>query len=182
MRICKGLPIVVGAFVILMLGGCYKDSRQNDSTDSLSSAAATTPPMFTLLSASKTNVNFSNTLNEGLNTNILMYEYFYNGGGVAAGDVNGDGLIDLYFTANMGSNKLYLNRGNMRFEDITQVSASGGRQGPWKTGVTFADVNGDNRLDIYVCYSGAVRDENRVNQLFINQGNNDKGIPLFAEK
>src|SRR5689334_3803578 len=83
---------------------------------------AAAPPLFTLLSPDSTHVNFSNTLTEGLNTNVLMYEYFYNGGGVAAGDVNGDGLPDLYFTANMADNKLYLNKGAMHFEDITNVA------------------------------------------------------------
>ncbi len=97
-------------------------------------------------------------------------------------DFNGDGLGDIYFTSNMGNNKFYLNKGNMRFEDITQWPPAGGRQGPWKTGVTFTDVNGDSRLDIYVCYSGAVSDENRVNQLFINQGNNEKGHSALCRK
>ncbi len=72
-----------------------------------------------------------------------MYEYFYNGGGVAVGDINGDGLQDLYFTANMAPNRLYLNKGNMQFTDITAAAGVAGREGPWKTGVTMADVNGD---------------------------------------
>ena len=121
-------------------------------------------------------------MTEGANTNILMYEYFYNGGGVAAGDLNRDGLVDLYFTSNMGKNKLYLNKGKMEFQDVTEPSGAGGREGPWKTGVTMVDINGDNKLDIYVCYSGMVRDENRVNQLFINEGNDEKGIPHFTEQ
>ncbi len=114
--------------------------------------------------------------------NVLMYEYFYNGGGVAAGDVNGDGLTDIYFSGNAVDNKLYLNKGNLQFEDITDHADVTGRPGPWKTGVTMADVNGDGLLDIYVCYSGKVRAENRVNQLFINQGNDKKGIPSFREE
>src|SRR5690606_18489119 len=100
-----------------------------------------------------TNIHFANTLTEGLNTNVLMYEYFYNGGGVATGDVNNDGLDDIYFTSNMETNRLYLNKGDMQFDDITEVVGVGGRKGPWKTGVTMADVNGDGLLDIYVCYS-----------------------------
>ncbi|HLA53469.1 MAG TPA: VCBS repeat-containing protein, partial [Flavitalea sp.] len=136
--------------------------------------------LFKLLPASHTNIDFENTLTEGPNTNVLMYEYFYNGGGVAVGDINGDGLEDLYFSANMASSKLYLNRGKMKFEDVTDVTGVGGRPGPWKTGVSFADVNGDNKLDIFLSYSGKVRSENRMKQLFINQGN-ENGIPRFIE-
>jgi hypothetical protein len=145
-------------------------------------SAETGTPLFTLLSAEKTKVDFSNTLTEGLNTNVLMYEYFYNGGGVSVGDVNGDGLDDIYFTGNMVSNKLYLNKGKMQFEDITAPAGVAGREGPWKTGVTMADVNGDGLLDIYVCYSGSVSPEKQKNQLFINKGANPQGVPQFEEK
>ncbi|MBZ5858945.1 VCBS repeat-containing protein [Flavihumibacter profundi] len=147
-----------------------------------SGKAATGKQLFTLLDSSATNINFQNTLTEGLNTNILMYEYFYNGGGIAAGDFNNDGLVDLYFTSNMGENKFYLNKGNLQFQDITLPSNAGGRPGPWKTGVNAVDINADGKLDIYLCYSGAMPAEKRVNQLFINKGNNDQGIPVFEEK
>ncbi len=142
----------------------------------------TGPALFTLLSSDQTNINFQNTLTEGLNTNILMYEYFYNGGGVAAGDFNGDGLVDVYFTSNMDENKLYLNKGNMQFEDITLLSGAGGRPGPWKTGVNAVDINADGKLDIYLCYSGALPPEKRANQLFINTGNDNQGRPRFEER
>ncbi len=111
-----------------------------------------------------------------------MYEYFYNGGGVAVEDVNNDGLEDLYFTSNMQVNRLYLNRGNMAFEDVSALAGVKGREGPWKTGATMADVNGDGLMDIFVCYSGAVRPENRMKQMFINQGNDNNGIPQFVDK
>ena len=111
-----------------------------------------------------------------------MYEYLYNGGGVAAGDVNGDGLQDIYFSGNTVENKLYLNKGNMQFDDITAKAGVGGRTGPWKTGVTMADVNGDGLLDIYACYSGRLPAAKRLNQLFINQGKDKDGIPIFAEQ
>ena len=140
------------------------------------------PTLFTLLNPEQTNINFQNTLTEGLNTNILMYEYFYNGGGVAAGDFNKDGLVDIYFTSNMDENKLYLNKGNMQFEDITLLSGTGGRSGPWKTGVNAVDINADGKLDIYLCYSGALPPEKRANQLFINTGNDNQGRPRFEEK
>lgn len=111
-----------------------------------------------------------------------MYEYFYNGAGVATADVNKDGLIDIYFSSNMEENKLFLNQGNFVFKDITSVAGVSGRKGPWKTGVTFADVNGDGLMDIYLCYSGTVKEENRANQLFINLGANKDGIPVFDEQ
>ena len=129
-------------------------------------------PLFQLLSPKETNVKFRNEINETENLNVLAYEYFYNGGGVAVGDINNDGLPDLFFTSNMGENKLYLNLGNMKFKDITKEACPGleGKKGGWKTGVTMADVNGDGLLDIYICYSGKVDEDLRRNQLFINQG------------
>lgn len=160
---------------IILLSGCSHKADNEISGEN-------PQPLFTLLTPEQTHVDFSNTLTEGLNTNVLMYEYFYNGGGVATGDVNGDGLIDLYFTGNMTDNKLYLNKGHMQFTDITATAGLSGRPGPWKTGVTMADVNGDGKLDIYVCYSGNVGAEKRQNQLFINQGNDKDGNPSFTEE
>jgi hypothetical protein len=139
-------------------------------------------PLFKLLLPEQTGVDFTNQLTEKPNINVLRYEYFYNGGGVAVGDVNKDGLDDLYFTGNMTPNALYLNKGNMAFEKVTDAAGVAGRPGPWKTGVTMADVNGDGNLDIYVCYSGKLRGEKRKNQLFINKGNNGGGIPLFSDE
>ena len=162
---------------ILFVACSSEKAREQLLADSVSS-----PALFTLLLPSQTGIHFENSLAEALNTNILMYEYFYNGGGVATGDLNGDGLADIYFTANMSSNKLYLNKGKMQFQDITSASGVAGREGPWKTGVTMVDINGDHKLDLYVCYSGMVRDENRVNQLFINEGNDINNIPHFTEK
>lgn len=148
----------------------------------LPAPAPAAAPLFSLLPAAETGLDFNNQLTEGPNTNILVYEYFYNGGGVAAGDLNGDGHTDLYLTANMADNKLFLGDGAMHFQDATQGTGAGGRSGPWKTGVTFADVNGDGKLDIYLCYSGMLPPEKRTNQLFVNQGNDESGIPKFREE
>ncbi|MCF2502996.1 VCBS repeat-containing protein [Dyadobacter sp. CY107] len=135
-------------------------------------------PLFQLLPAKQTGITFVNSIIEDEGQNVMSYEYFYNGGGVAVGDINNDGFEDLFFTSNMGPNKLYINLGGtkgqaLKFKDITNSAGKGleGRKGGWKTGVTMADVNGDGLLDIYICYSGKVDDEKRKNQLFINQGN-----------
>jgi hypothetical protein len=107
------------------------------------------PQLFELLSPSRTGVTFANRLPDDTAFNILTYMYYYDGGGVAVGDVNNDGLPDLYFTSNVGPNRLYLNKGDYRFEDVTERAGVADPDG-WKTGVTMADVNGDGYVDIYV--------------------------------
>ncbi|MBO0952167.1 VCBS repeat-containing protein [Fibrella forsythiae] len=142
---------------------------------------STEPTLFTLLSSSESGVAFTNTLTETDDLNILNYIYFYNGGGVAVGDVNNDGLSDLYFTANQLPNKLYLNKsanGKLVFEDITAKAGVAGQKG-WNTGVTMADVNGDGWLDMYVCQVN-LRSQAGANQLFIN--NAKPGVPTFTEQ
>ncbi|MEO8795905.1 MAG: VCBS repeat-containing protein [Daejeonella sp.] len=127
-------------------------------------------PLFSSVTSAQTGIHFQNKLTESPEHNIITYEYFYNGGGVAAGDFNNDGLIDLFFSSNQQAPKLYLNKGNWKFEDITRKAGVSGKPG-WKTGVSIADVNGDGFLDIYLCYSGDVAPEERSNQLFINNKN-----------
>jgi hypothetical protein len=180
MRFFRVLTVGMSIVSMYLVSSCKEEVKTG--SEEPSATARPREPLFTLLSPQQTNIDFKNTLVEGPNTNILMYEYFYNGGGVAAGDVNNDGLTDIYFSSNMKNNKLYLNSGSMKFKDVTSVSGAEGRNGPWKTGVTMVDINGDNKLDLYLSYSGMVRDENRVNQLFINEGNDEKGIPHFSEK
>ncbi len=124
-----------------------------------------------------TGVDFINQLRETEQENVLAFEYFYNGGGVAVGDLNNDGLADLFFTGNQADNALYLNQGDFKFENVTAKAGVAGRPGGWKTGVTLADVNADGWLDIYVCYSGLRPEHLRRNQLFINNG---KTPPLLG--
>jgi len=107
------------------------------------------PQLFERLPPERTGVTFANRLPDDTAFNILKYMYYYDGGGVAVGDVNNDGLPDLYFTSNVGPNRLYLNKGNYRFEDVTDRAGVADTDG-WKTGVTMADVNGDGYVDIYV--------------------------------
>ncbi len=131
-----------------------------------------TSSLFTRLSSDSTGIAFANNLEYDRKFNIYTYRNFYNGGGVAAGDVNNDGLPDLYFTANMLPNKLYINKGNFKFEDVSEAAGVAGERA-WSTGVTMADINGDGWLDIYVCNSGDLDGDNKQNELFINQGASD---------
>ncbi|GAB3888012.1 VCBS repeat-containing protein [Spirosoma agri] len=149
----------------------------------VNSTANAQSPLFQLLPAKQTNIDFNNEIDENESLNVLSYEYFYNGGGVAVGDVNNDGLQDVFFTANLKANKLYLNLGGLKFKDITNETGAelAGRRGGWKTGVSMADVNGDGLLDIYLCYSGKGDNDKRRNQLFINQGTNG-GTVRFVEQ
>ncbi len=125
---------------------------------------------FTLMKANDTGIDFVNRVEDTDTLSILDYLYYYNGGGVAIGDINNDGLADIYFSSNLHSNKLYLNKGNFQFEDITQKAGVAGK-GNWKTGVTIIDVNGDGLQDIYVCEVGKYKNLTGKNELFINNGN-----------
>ena len=137
--------------------------------------------LFTTLSAHETGIAFTNELTFRKDLNVFRYRNYYNGGGVAIGDINNDGLPDVYLTSNMESNKLYLNKGNLKFEDITESAGVGGTK-VWSTGVSMADVNGDGLLDIYVCNSGDVMGGKRENELFINQGAATGQNPKFTEE
>jgi hypothetical protein len=136
-------------------------------------------------------IDFENNLKFDDDFNVYKYRNFYNGGGVALGDINNDDLIDIYLTSNQGKNKLYLNLGDFKFKDITEFANVSGEKA-WSTGVTMADINGDGYLDIYVCNSGDVEGDNKQNELFINNGDltftesaleynlNDKGFSTHA--
>ena len=132
--------------------------------------------LFKNLSHTKSNIDFKNILTEDETHSIINYIYFYNGGGVSAGDINNDGLTDLYFVSNQGYNKLYLNKGNLTFEDITKTANVGGTS-DWSTGSTMIDINNDGLLDIYVCAVTELLDFKGKNELFVNNGDG-----TFTEK
>ena len=159
--------LVLLAFCAVLAAGC---AGENDE-----------PTLFTRLRASETGIAFANRLTDTQEVNVFTYRNYYNGGGVGVGDFDGDGRADLYLTSNQGDNALYLNRGEMRFEDVTAEAGVAGRRA-WSTGVAIADVNGDGRLDIYVCNAGDVKGDDRRNELFINEGNGPDGVPQFSEQ
>ena len=150
-------------FLFIFLTSCEKEKALEDF-------------LFESLPAEITGLNFSNDLTETNALNILDYLYFYNGGGVAIGDINNDGLPDIYLTGNQVKNKLFLNKGNLQFEDITKKAGVSGSSN-WNTGVVMADVNGDALLDIYVCAVSGINGLNGKNELFINNGDG-----TFTEK
>ena len=140
-----------------------------------------TKKTFKKLDSSKTGIHFANTITENDSINILDLEYVYNGGGVAIADFNNDGLQDLFFTGNQVGNKLYLNKGHMKFEDVTATAhiAAADR---WNTGVATVDINNDGLMDIYVCASIKKDPAKRANMLFINKGLNKDGVPVFVDE
>lgn len=157
------------ALVFFLITACDSDSQKGEENNSSKNKKEEKVPLFKQLPVSQTKVDFANNLTETVDLNIINYHYFYNGGGVAAGDINNDGLVDLFFTANQLPDRLYLNKGNVEFEDI---SDGFGKQsdGSWSTGVTMVDINADGLLDIYVCKSGKLAPDERRNRLYINQG------------
>jgi hypothetical protein len=174
LRLCYLLPAF---YLAAACGG-------NEQKQEIGGARTAAPPvdghLFTLLPPSYTGVRFENRVDYTPELNAFTYRNFYNGGGVAAGDLNGDGLPEVMLTSNQHGNKLYLNKGHFQFQDITDEAGVGGK-GFWATGVTFADVNGDGLLDIYVCYAGNIAGKRRANELYINQGPDKNGVPTFKE-
>jgi hypothetical protein len=160
---------------LLLLGIVACSEAKHDDTV----PAARTGQLFTLLPSSSTGVTFANRLAETRDVNVFTYRNFYNGGGVALGDLSGDGLPELVLTSNQGGPRLYLNLGQFHFRDITDAAGIA-EHDRWTTGVTLADVNGDGRLDVYVCHAGLKSGAARANTLYINQGATD-GIPRFRE-
>ncbi len=144
----------------------------------------TLPPadsrLFSRLPSGYTGVRFENRLTDTRELNVFTYRNYYNGGGTALGDLTGDGLPEIVLTSNLGGPRLYLNEGKFRFRDVTEQA--GLKRKGWTTGVTLADVNGDGRLDIYICHAGNGDGTLRANELYINQGLNADGVPTFVEQ
>ncbi|HEY8512682.1 MAG TPA: VCBS repeat-containing protein [Cyclobacteriaceae bacterium] len=145
---------LVALVMLVLLSACKKDQRLFDKLDNVSAG-----------------IDFENKLTPNEDLNIIDYIYYYNGGGVAIGDINNDGLPDIFFTGNQVKNKLYLNRGNLQFEDITETAGVAGNS-TWNTGAAMGDVNGDGLLDIYVCAVVGLKNLDGHNELYINNGDN----------
>src|SRR5687768_12182227 len=162
----RTIQLITLIAVIMLCWGCEK---QHEPTADQGKAVES-QPVFKRVSSAHSGVTFKNSVDENASNFFDVFAYVYNGGGVGIGDINNDGLADIYFTGNEVPNKLYLNQGNLRFKDISETAGVQGN-GKWSNGVTIADVNADGFLDIYVCKGGWQETEaQRRNLLFVNQG------------
>ncbi len=152
------------AFIVFLVVGCSDEKTGK----------------FIKLDPNETGISFSNTISENDSVNIFDFANIYNGGGVGVADFNNDGLQDLYFTGNMVPNKLYLNEGKLKFQDITAQSKTDGN-GIWSRGVAVVDINNDGRMDMYVCATAKRDPLERINILYVNQGADKEGIPVFKD-
>ncbi len=170
-RRARGCVSLLAVGCVLVGTGCAEGGREDT--------------LFTELPSDQTGVAFANRLEDTQEVNVFTYRNYYNGGGVGVGDLDGDGRTDLYLTANQGPNRLYLNRteagGPIRFEDVTEQAGVGGARA-WSTGIAVVDVNGDGRLDLYVCNAGNVDGDDKQNELFVNDGPGPDGAPTFSEQ
>jgi len=158
------------AATLVVSSGCHPDHTNS------------APAVFRVLEPARTGVDFINSLHPTRDFNVFDYMYFYNGGGIGAGDFNNDGKIDLFFAANQGDDKLYLNEGNLQFKDVTKAAAIPQDSG-WSTGVSVVDINNDGWLDIYICRVGQLEGlPVSHNQLLICQGKNKDGIPYYRDE
>ncbi|HJS43555.1 MAG TPA: VCBS repeat-containing protein [Gemmatimonadales bacterium] len=176
----RGAQRAAPLFLLLIGISACSGTAANDA-DPSSPPPADDGKLFTLLPSSYTGVRFENRFTETREANVFTYRNYYNGGGVGIGDLTGDGLPEVVLTSNEGGPHLYLNLGDFRFRDVTNAAGVAERD-RWTTGVTLADVNGDGRLDIYVCHAGLRPGAARANTLYINQGTRDgEGVPVFEE-
>jgi hypothetical protein len=164
LKIVKGLLLFIA---ITFLANC--------------SSNINTPALFKVLDASRTGLNFTNTLLPTDSFNMFNYMYFYNGAGVGAGDFNNDGLVDIFFSGNQQPNRLYINKGNLEFDDVTN-EAKIPNNGSWNTGVSVVDINNDGLLDIYVCCVGKFETLHGKNQLLVCQGMNKNATPFYRDE
>ncbi|MCB0843578.1 MAG: VCBS repeat-containing protein [Bacteroidetes bacterium] len=158
----KKLPYI---FSLLFLFACQNDSNT----------------LFKLIPPNQSGITFQNTITENDEYNIIDFAYLYNGGGVSIGDFDNNGLQDIFFTGNMVDNKLYLNQGDLKFKDVTEV-AGVASPGKWMYGSAVVDINNDGLMDIYACASILGDEELRANMLFVNQGVNEDGVPVFKDE
>ena len=173
-RVFQALWLAIGVV------GCAGGGDDGDVIQA-GKAPAVGTQLFTSLPSSVTGVRFENRLVETKDLNVFTYRNYYNGGGVAIGDLSGDGLPEIVLTANEGGPRLFLNRGSFHFRDVTQDAGIEAGKDSWTTGVTLADVNGDGRLDMYICRAGIGSPARRANALWINQGTGKDGVPTFRE-
>src|SRR5258708_634405 len=160
--------LLIGSFS--MIAACHNSSQN------------TRDPVFQVLDKERTGLDFNNTLHPTAEFNLFSYMYYYNGGGVGAGDFNNDGRIDLFFAANQGDNQLFLNTGDLHFRDVTAAARIPQDQG-WSTGISVVDINNDGLLDIYICKVGRLGGlPTTHNQLLICQGIGPDGIPHYEDK
>ncbi|MCG9972688.1 VCBS repeat-containing protein [Christiangramia crocea] len=161
----RSLIFLLSVSSFIIFSSCNSDEKSEEEKASKENKNT----LYTLLTPEETGVDFFNEIKNRPDFNIFKYRNFYNGGGVAIGDVNNDGLPDIYMTANMKPNKLYLNKGNFKFEDISKSAGVEGNK-PWSTGVNMVDINNDGLLDIYVSNAGNMEGDNHNNDLYINNG------------
>ena len=157
---------IAGLLCAIMLGACNSTPIEK--------------PLFEMLGAEKTGIQFENTLHPNEQFNMFHYMYYYNGAGVATGDFNKDGNIDIFFASNEGKNQLYLNKGKLQFENVTTAAAIP-QDSAWNTGVSVIDINNDGLLDIYICRLGNFEKFKDKNQLLVCQSIKN-GIPVYKEE
>ncbi|WP_136465056.1 VCBS repeat-containing protein [Flagellimonas onchidii] len=165
----KKTKVLLLAISLLLVNGCHTKPKDVESPEA-SKSSITQQPLFKKLGTSSTNIDFANTIQHDVSTmhNLFDYDYFYNGAGVGVEDLNNDGLLDIVFCGNQVPNRVYFNQGDLKFTDVTETSGIS-RKKHWSNGITFADVNNDGWMDIYISQGGPNSRENRKNLLFINQ-------------